>query len=250
MNKQKILVINGSPQNNASGTLHVTKAFLQGVEKAMPSEIEILNIAEMNIKNCMGCLSCWGRTEGQCVIKDDSEIVKEKIIAADVVIASFPLYFFGMPGIVKNLTDRLLCMQMAYKGEKPIEGQPYHEPRYDMSKKKFLLISTCGYGQIGSIYNSLLTQLDCIFGKNNYYALLCPQGRIFSTPELNERSNIYLEKYTDAGIEFAKTGELTTKTLEHLQIPMFTDRRFELLINKFWTNEKNAGLVQRNKENV
>ncbi len=244
---KKILVINGSFKKNESGTLSVTKAFLKGVQSAAPCEVEILHLADLNIKPCLGCLSCWGRTEGECAIKnDDIRLVRQKILDADIIIQSFPLYFFGMPRMVKNLMDRLLGMLTAYKGEKPPEGGlPYHEFRYDMTGKKFLVVSTCGYCQTEGVYDALLAQLDCVLGKGGYQALLCPQGKIFSQHELDARSDIYLQKYTAAGVEFAQNGKLSECTLENLQVPMLDERRFKLVINKFWQDEIAAGKAKR-----
>lgn len=36
------------------------------------------------------------------------------IAAADVVVESFPLYFYGIPGTLKTLTDRCLPYTKAY----------------------------------------------------------------------------------------------------------------------------------------
>ena len=100
----KILVLNGSPKNDRSNTLNITKAFLAG----FPADcsIEYVSLYKLNIKPCVGCFSCWSKTQGQCVIKDDMQELYEKIRAADIIIESFPLYFFGMPSQLKAMTDR------------------------------------------------------------------------------------------------------------------------------------------------
>ncbi len=238
---KKILVLNGSPRRGGSATMRVTNAFLRGVTETAPCEVETLNVSDLHIKPCMGCLSCWGRTEGTCVIPDDDiPALKQKILDADVILLSYPLYFFGMPGIVKVMTDRLLSMLRTYRGQKPVVGEPFHGIRYDMSGKRFLLVSTCGYAQTDLIYDPLLSQYDCICGAGGYQALLCPQGKVFSAPELRDRTDLFLEEFTRAGEEFAKNGVLSEETLKHLQEPPFNERRFQLLLNKFWNDEKNG----------
>lgn len=235
---KKILVLNGSPRRGASCTLRVTDAFLAGVTSFAPCDVEMIHVSDLHIKPCFGCLSCWGRTEGTCVISDDDiPALKQKILDADVIIESYPLYFFGMPGTVKVMTDRLLSMLSTYKGQKPTEGESFHGIRYDMSGKRFLLISTCGYAQTDLIYDALLREYDCICGAGHYLALLCPEGKVFSAPELRDRTDRYLEKYTAAGREFAESGTLAAETLANLSVPAFDDRRFRLLLNKFWSDE-------------
>ncbi|MCD7958659.1 MAG: flavodoxin family protein [Ruminococcus sp.] len=239
--KKKIYVINGSPQRNASGTMRVTEAFLKGIESYGVCDIKIDTLSDMDVKPCYGCLSCWERTDGTCIINDDISEIKQKILDADVVIGSYPLYFFSMPGTVKILNDRLLSTMLPYRGKRPVEGLPYHEFRYDFGEKKFFLVSTCGFGQTIPTYNALLTQYDCIFGKSGYQALLCPQGKVFSTPGLRDRVDIYLEKYTSAGIEFAQNGVISEGTIAYLQKPIFDERRFQLLIDKHWQDKRAKG---------
>ncbi len=88
---KKILVLNGSPKRNLSATMNITNAFLEGLNSDNDFDIEIINLRDLNIKPCMGCLSCWGKSEGSCVIKDDDlEMIKNKILSADIFIESFP----------------------------------------------------------------------------------------------------------------------------------------------------------------
>ena len=75
----KVLVLNGSPKAERSNTLNITKAFLKGFPA--DTEVEQVNLYKKDIKPCLGCFSCWSRTPGQCVIKDDMQDIYEKIKA-------------------------------------------------------------------------------------------------------------------------------------------------------------------------
>ena len=57
-------------------------------------------------------------------------------------------------------------------------------------------------------------------------------------PELYDRMEVYLEKYMDAGNELATTGTLAEKTILKLREAPFNERRFKLLLKKFWENER------------
>ena len=116
----KILAINGSPKGKRSNTWRLTSAFLEGItiqeenDGAQAPEIETLNIGSLNIKPCLGCFSCWSKTPGKCCIHDDMQGVIDKILWADVVVWSFPLYYFGLPGQLKTLIDRQLPMSLPF----------------------------------------------------------------------------------------------------------------------------------------
>lgn len=234
----KVLLLNGSPRKENSCTLRVARKFVQGIKEARECSVEEVCLYDCRINQCTGCLSCWGRTAGECVVKnDDIPMLKQKIMEADVIVEAFPLYFFGMPGTVKVFTDRMLSIMNTYKGQLPVEGTPFHGFRYDMSGKHFVVISTCGYAQTDLIYDPLLAQLDCICGKDNYYALLCPQGKLLSIPELWERMETYIEKYKAAGAELAQSGEISSETVQNLRVAPFDDRRFRILLDMFWKQE-------------
>ena len=89
---KKAIILNGSPRRGNSVTMNVTRAFVNGIAAHAPLEAEYIDVVDLKITPCRGCLSCWSRTEGKCVIQnDDMEEVKRKIEQADYVIESFPL---------------------------------------------------------------------------------------------------------------------------------------------------------------
>ncbi|MEE0929390.1 MAG: NAD(P)H-dependent oxidoreductase [Acutalibacteraceae bacterium] len=59
---------------------------------------------------------------------------------ADITIWSFPLYYFGVPGKLKNLIDRQLPMSLPFmENRNDGIGNGSHLSRYNMSGKKLLL---------------------------------------------------------------------------------------------------------------
>jgi len=127
----KILIINRSPSGERSNTMVLTRAFLEG---AGWSEAEIIHVAEANVGGCSGCFSCWAVTPGQCVIQDDMDSILPKLIAADAIIWSFPLYYYSVPGQLKNLIDRQLPLNLPEMTEGSQSGD--HPSRYDLSHQR------------------------------------------------------------------------------------------------------------------
>lgn len=221
----------------------VTNAFLKGLNADSSLEIEVIQVADLKIKPCMGCLSCWGRTAGECVIHDDDvKMVKEKILSSDIIICSYPLYYFSMPGIMKVLTDRLLSMMETYKGQKaPLDGQSFHGLRYPDTHKRFILISTCAYTETNGVYQALLAQHDAIIGKGNYTPILVPQMKTLVDLHNENKLNRYLDKFTKAGEIFHKEGTLSSEVLDNLSKPPFTEGAYKIFLNNFWEDEKKKG---------
>ena len=233
----KVLVVNGSPKGAGSNTMKLTEAVLTGIkETASDVETENLWIRDMDIKPCMGCMSCWGKTAGKCVIDDDMQDVYKSFVAADVIIYSFPLYFFGMPGPMKTFVDRLMPLMETYRGEvRDIGDSAFHEFRVDMSDKRFVIISTCGYGRTNEIYDSLIKEMNFIFGADRYDALLCPQGEMFAIPQLMNQINEYLKRYIEAGRCIGRGDSIPETLIEKTSEPIIPQRAFEMLVNRYWS---------------
>ncbi len=153
-----ILLINGSPKGSKSNTYRLTTAFLDGIKQERQDIcMKELSVSSMNIKPCLGCFSCWNRTPGHCCIQDDMPQVIEDILWADITIWSFPLYYFTVPGSLKNLIDRQLPMLLPFMEEREGQiGNGNHPYRYDMSGKSTVVISTCGFYTAEGNYDRLL----------------------------------------------------------------------------------------------
>lgn len=238
---KKILVLNGSPKGEHSSTLTATKVFVDGLAQETGACVEYIWINSLNIKPCLGCLSCWGKTPGECVIKnDDANMIKEKIMECDVFIESYPLYFFGMPGTMKVFTDRMMPFMSTYEGQKaPVDGASFHGHRFEMGDKKFIIIASCAYTAADNVFDSLVTQYDAICGKGHYTAILCPQLKTLIELKMEDRQERFLQKFYEAGVSFGKNGSLTDEEISNLKKPPFSEGAYKVLLNKFWEQERN-----------
>lgn len=233
----KILAINGSPKGKRSNTWRLTCAFLEGIivqeenGGAQAPEIETLNIGSLNLKPCLGCFSCWSKTPGECCIHDDMQGVIDKILWADVVVWSFPLYYFGLPGQLKTLIDRQLPMSLPFMCTETESGG--HPSRYDMSGKRTVVISTCGFYTAQGNYDCVTNLYDRLCGKGGYTAIFCGQGELFRVKELSERTDEYLSWVKKAGQEFVSDG-ITGETCGKLDQNLFPRDVFEAMADASW----------------
>lgn len=240
---KKILVLNGSPKNNNSSTMTVTRSFVDGLLSTNEYEVEYVNLSSLNIKPCTGCLSCWGRTAGECVIKNDDILeFKKKVEECDIFIESYPLFFFGMPGTMKVFTDRMLSMMSTYKGQAaPENGESFHGIRNPKPNRKFVIISSCAYTESEKIYKPLKMQYDYICGVGKYTFIGVPQLKTLIDLKNEKKISRYLSKFYDAGVEFAKNGILSKETEELLLKPPFTESGYKVFLDNFWTEEGQKG---------
>jgi len=128
-----IFTILGSPRENGN-----TAAVLAMVEKELADnhQIDRLAISSTPINGCLGCGACQ-KVIGQpgCVQTDNASAVFERILSADAVIYSSPLYCWGFSAQMKALIDRHFCLATG-------AGTPDH--RSLIAGKPVSLLVTCG----------------------------------------------------------------------------------------------------------
>ncbi len=234
----KILIINGSPKGKKSNTFKLTESFISGISEKTETECEEIIVKDKNIGNCIGCFGCWNKTPGTCVLKDDMKEVLDRILWADIVIWSFGLYYFNVPGRLKTLIDRQLPLALPFMVSESKSGG--HPMRFDMSGKRHVIISTCGFYTAKGNYGSVTAMFDHFLGENNYETIFCGQGELFRVEELHSRTDEYLSYVKQAGQEFITEG-ISQQTRDSLNELLFSRETFEAMADASWGVSKETG---------
>lgn len=127
----KIIILNGSPRKK--GTI---AQLLKSISDALNinHEIEWINVYDLRMKPCIGCMKC--RPDGECVLpEDDAHEVGRKIKLADGLVVGTPTHWGNMSAQLKLLFDRNVPVFM---GEKP-NGLPI--PRH--KGKPAVIVTAC-----------------------------------------------------------------------------------------------------------
>lgn len=111
-------------------TYHAVLQFLNNLQALGDVEYEIITLSDYRLGTCRGCCLCFEKGEEFCPLKDDRDVLMEKIMASDGVVFASPNYTFQVSGIMKTFLDRF--------------GFACHRPRY--FGKAFTSIVTQGIG--------------------------------------------------------------------------------------------------------
>lgn len=102
----RILGIGGSPRKGGNSDVLLDKA-LDGARSAGAATEKIV-LNDLNFKGCQECNECYDT--GVCVIKDDMQLVYQKIEKADGLVIASPIFFGSLTSQLKAMIDRFQCL--------------------------------------------------------------------------------------------------------------------------------------------
>ncbi len=214
---KKILLLNGSPKGRMSNTLRLTNSFLEGLNKKGEYETEEVICSQADVKECFGCFGCWRSEKGKCVIADDMDGIIEKYLAADIVIWSFPTYFYSMPSGVKKIMDRLLplyCPELYSDDGKT----NYHPLRYNLENQKYILFCSCAYYNTVQNIDAVKKQFELLYG-DKCEMLFCSESQLLSNRFMDYLTEGYLDALKKEGERFAQSLKFSDEIKEKFSKP-------------------------------
>lgn len=99
---KNVLIISTSPRKKGNSQ-SLAKEFARGAEQA-GHKVEMVSLYDKDIGFCISCFVCQ-KTQ-RCVIKDDADIIAQKMLTAEVIAFATPVYFYAMSGQMKTMLDR------------------------------------------------------------------------------------------------------------------------------------------------
>lgn len=100
---KNVLVISTSIRRDSNSD-RLAAEFARGAREA-GNRVEEISLKDKSIAFCRGCLACQ-KTQ-RCVMRDDADLIAQKMLVADVVAFASPIYYYEMCGQMKTLLDRM-----------------------------------------------------------------------------------------------------------------------------------------------
>jgi multimeric flavodoxin WrbA len=188
----KITAIYGSPRRSGN-TATLLKKAIEGARDC-GADVEEIVLRDLKISPCLeiyGCLQA-----GECAIKDDFQMVRDKILHAQGLMLASPVFFYTVSAHTKMLMDRFqsLWVKKYWVDRAPREQQT--------NNRKGLFISV-GATKGKKLFDGMLLSIKYFFDvldmelwKALLYRQLDFQDDVLKHPE-------YLEEAYDAGKRFA-----------------------------------------------
>jgi len=231
----KVLAINGSLRGQFGNTEVLLKLFLEGCTEA-GAEVETIYLKDKEIKHCMGCFTCWTKTPGKCIHKDDMEELLDKLKQADIVVYATPLYVFTVTGIMKDFMDRKI--PLAKRDIIKVGDKYVHPKRYEKEHPtKNVLISNCGFpGKYN--FSGLVKTFEVMSNGNLAGTILCGQGGVLGNikndDDLKKMYESFFSALRSAGKEVITIGYIKEETQAILDKDVIAPEIYIKQANQSW----------------
>ena len=223
----RILVLNGSPKRDNSDTMHITRAFLDGMRDVAEQDVRIIHVIDKHIEYCTGCFTCM-HNGGTCIHDDDMRDILDEILSSDVLLFNFPLYGYGMPAPLKALMDRTLPLgSMAMRRV----GDRYeHVEQADFSHLRYVMICGCGFPNSTHNFEGMVATFKLMFPADHTIVTV-PESPMFNAPEAAVVTIPRLALVREAGRRFAEAGEIAPALLAEIGSAMIPEETYAAIVN-------------------
>ncbi|MBQ3265141.1 MAG: flavodoxin family protein [Ruminococcus sp.] len=224
----KILVLNGSPKKDKSDTMHMTRAFVDGMNSACENEVTVIDVIDRHIEFCTGCFQCK-HNGGVCILDDDMTAIIDRFVTSDVVIFNFLLYAYGMPAPLKNLVDRLMPLS-SWKMSRDEDGRYGHSTYRDLSALRYVMICGCGYPNAKHNFEGAVKQFLLKFPVNST-VITVPESPMFNIPQAANFVQPRLKALKEAGDEYADSFTIDEALYQEICSPMIPEEIYAAFAN-------------------
>ena len=125
-----VFIVDGDPRQENRGFRESLEELREGLV-SRGHTVEHMQLRGRKIADCTGCFSCWVRTPGSCIFKDDHVAFLRSLLQTDLVLFASPLILGFPSGLLKTTIDRFIPQALPY-----IELDEHGECRHPLRYKK------------------------------------------------------------------------------------------------------------------
>ena len=221
---KKITVFLGSTTKRA--TYQAVQEFVENLKSYAEIDCEYVFLNDYNLGNCKGCLLCFEKGEEYCSLKDDRDILLEKLNNSDGVIFATPNYSLQVSALMKTFLDRLAFV--------------FHRPRF-FGKTFTAIVAQGVYGG-----DSIVKYLENVA---EFWGFSVAKGCCITVPQTAHDQEKNSQKIKKAAARFYKNlmrSTPPTPSFFRLMLFRFIRTSHKMLMDKkLQDSEKELGFFER-----
>lgn len=229
----KIYAINSSPRGSGQSKTHLMLNQLVNGMRDAGARVEVVNLREKTIKNCIGCYTCWTKTPGKCLHKDDMSLeLYPKWQDSDLVVYATPLYNYAINAALKAFIERTLPSLESFF--EISDGRMFHPLRHQTPAVVVLSVSGMPdeehFDPVSAHFNYMLTSP----GRNLVAEIYRPAAEMMTNPIFKAKYNDVLDATQQAGRELVQSSNIAPETMARIRQPIIEPGMFADMANIFW----------------
>jgi multimeric flavodoxin WrbA len=202
---------------------------VEGMKEA-GADVEVVNLREKNIKNCIGCFTCWTKTPGKCIHKDD--MTKElfpKWLKSDLVVYATPLYHYTVNAEMKAFIERTLPILEPFFEQR--DNRTVHPLR--QRPPDAVVLSVAGFIEM-SVFDQLSNYVQFLFGRHMRLLAEIYRPAAETLSNIEDKKDEVFKATIQAGRELVNSRRVSTETLNRIQQPILDFQTFAQIGNLYW----------------
>jgi multimeric flavodoxin WrbA len=240
----KVLALNSSPRTGRdSKTELMLNALVEGMQDA-GAEVDVYNLRKKTVKPCIGCFTCWTKTPGICVHKDDmSQELYPKWLECDLAVYATPLYHFTLNAIMKAFVERTLPILQPFLEQRGEET--YHPLRHEFPRAVFL--SVAGFPE-PAVFDQLSSWVHFLYSRSDKLVaeIYRPAAEAMTIPVFGEKARDILDATRQAGREIVESSAVSSETMARITQQIVEDKAMmHTMGNLMWKTCMAEGLTPR-----
>jgi len=229
----KVLALNSSPRVGSQSKTELMLDHLVAGMRDAGAEVEVVNLRYKTVRNCIGCYTCFTKTPGVCVHKDDmTNELFPKWLESDLVVYATPLYNYGMTASLKAFIERTLpSIEPFFEIH---EGRMFHPVRNRFPP--VLMLSVSGMPDEGH-FSALSAHVKYLFaspGRKLVGEIYRPASEMMTNPFLKEKTDDVLDATAQAGRELVRFMAVSPQTMARITQPLVDPKFFVGISNVMW----------------
>lgn len=229
----KVFALNSSPRVGSQSKTELMLNHLIGGMREVGAEVEVVNLRDKTVRNCIGCYTCFTKTPGVCVHNDDmTNDLFQKWLESDLVVYATPLYSYGMTASLKVFIERTLPSIEPFF--EILDGRMYHPLRHRVPPA--VILSVSGMPDKGH-FGALSAHVKYLFaspGRKLAAEIYRPAAEMMTSSFLKEKADDVLDATAQAGRELVRSMVVFPETMARITQPLVNAQFFAGIANVVW----------------
>ena len=237
----KVFAINSSARvGGQSKTELILNQLIKGMQ-AEGAEVEVVNIFKKKINYCIGCFTCWTKTPGECVHRDDmSRELFPRYMASDLCIMATPLFHYTVNATLKTFIERTLPFAQPFLELK--NGVTRHPLR--QVPPPLVALSVAGFPEY-SVFEQLSAYMNFLYGKSLRAEIYIPGAESLARKADAPSVKSVLDAVTQGGRELIRNKAISAATMDAINRPVSDFKTMAAVGNIFWQTCIDEGVTPK-----